>query len=63
MELGYCPATPSRPNLAFSFVFLDWMEALLLEAQVVVQDCSAVEFMLKEKLSKVCYIIIIIFYV
>lgn len=54
-ELGYWPATPTRPNLAFSFEFLDWMEALLLEAQVVVLDyCSAVEFMLKDKLSKVC---------
>lgn len=55
VELGYWPATPSRPNLAFSFLFLDWMEALLLESQVVVQDyCNAVEFMLKDKLSEVC---------
>ena len=55
VELGYWPATPSRPNPAFSFSFLDWMEALLLESQVVVQDySSAVEFMLKEKFSGVC---------
>ena len=54
VELGYWPATPSHPNLAFSFLFLDWMEALLLESQVVVQDyCSAVEFMLKDKLNQV----------
>ena len=54
IELGYWPATPSRPNLAFSFLFLDWMEALMLESQIVVQDyCNAVEFMLKDKLNEV----------
>jgi len=53
-DLGYWPATPSRPNLAFSFSFLDWMEALLLEAQVPSQDyCSAIEFILKDRLSEV----------
>ena len=58
VELGYWPATPSRPKLAFSFALLDWMEALLLECQVVIQDyCSAVEFMLKEKLNEVSAII------
>lgn len=32
------PATPSNPRYAFSFSLLDWMEALLLEAQVSVKD-------------------------
>lgn len=55
VELGYWPATPSRPKVAFSFAFLDWMEALLLECQVVVQDyCNAVEFLLKNRLNEVC---------
>ena len=54
IELGYWPATPSRPNLAFSFSFLDWMEALLLEAQVPSQGyCTAIEFILKDRLSEV----------
>jgi len=41
-KLGYWPATSSRPNLAFSFSFLDWMEALLLEAQVPSQHYHCV---------------------
>ena len=39
-ELGYWSAIPCRPNLAFSFCFFDWMEALLLEAQVSAQYYS-----------------------
>jgi len=55
-ELGYWPATPSRPNLDFSFSFFDWMEALLLEAQVATQDYrTAVEFILKERIFEVCF--------
>ena len=55
MELGYWPASPSRPVLAFSFSFLDWLEALLLECQIAVNDyCDAVEFLLKDKMKSVC---------
>ena len=54
MELGYWPATPSRPVLAFSLCFMDWMECLLLECQVSVHDYShAVEMLVKEKFEKV----------
>ena len=54
IELGYWPATPSRPGLAFSQAFMSWMEALLLECQVDVQDfSSAVEMFVKEKFTKV----------
>lgn len=53
MEFGYWPASPS-PVLAFSFLFLDWLEALLLECQVAVNDYSdAVEFLLKDKMKTV----------
>ena len=38
MELGYWPASPSHPLLAFSFLFLHWLEALLLECQLAVND-------------------------
>lgn len=56
IELGYWPATPARPNLAFTQSFMDWMEALLLECQVSVQDfTSAVEMIVKENFTKVSY--------
>ena len=58
MELGYWPTSPSRPVLAFSFLFLDWLEALLLECQLAVNDyCDAVEFLLKDKMKSVSIII------
>ena len=54
IEIGYWPATPTRPVLAFTRTFMDWMEALLLECQVSVQDFScAVEMIIKEKFMKV----------
>lgn len=54
IELGYWPATPSHPGLAFTQSFMDWMEALLLECQVAVQDfTSAIEMLVKEKFAKV----------
>ena len=56
IELGYWPATPTRPFLAFTQSFMDWMEALLLECQVCVQDfASAVEMIIKEKFTEVSY--------
>ena len=54
IKLGYWPATPTRPVLAFTHSFMEWMEALLLECQVSVQDfSSAVEMIIKEKFMKV----------
>ena len=56
IELGYWPATPARPSLAFTQSFMDWMEALLLECQVCVQNfSSAVEMMVKENFTEVSY--------
>ena len=50
IELGYWPATPTRPVLAFTKAFMDWMETLLLECQVSVQDFShAIRLMVKER--------------
>lgn len=40
IRLRYWPATTSRPTIAFSFQLLDWLEALLLECQVAVQDMT-----------------------
>lgn len=54
ISLGYWPATPTRPVLAFTHPFMEWMEALLLECQVSIQDfSSAVEMLIKEKYMKV----------
>jgi hypothetical protein len=48
-RLRLWPATPKQPKTAFAFDLLDWMEALLLECQVSVNDfCNA----LKAKLPK-----------
>ena len=39
------PSSPLRPQYGFSFELLDWAEALLLEAQVSLNDfCKAVHF-------------------
>ena len=39
------PSSPWRPQYVFSFELLDWAEALLLEAQVSINDfCKAVHF-------------------
>ena len=40
MELGYWPATPSCPVLAFSLSLMDRMGALLLECQVAVSGVA-----------------------
>ena len=54
IRLNYWPATPSRPSIAFSFSLLDWLQALLLECQVPVQDFSnALEFIITTKYDKV----------
>lgn len=54
VKFKYWPATPSRPSIAFSFAMLDWLEALLLECQVPVQDfVYAMEFLLKYRCGKV----------
>ena len=54
VELGYWPGTPSQPLVTFSFSFMDWMEALLLECQVSVQDFSnAIEVYLQENIVQV----------
>ena len=54
VRLNYWPATPSRPSIAFSFSLLDWLQALLLECQVPVQDFSnALEFIIATKYDKV----------
>ena len=56
IELGYWPVTPARPFLAITHSFMDWMETLLLECQVCVQDfASAVEMIVKEKFTEVSY--------
>ena len=54
VQLNYWPATPSRPSIAFSFSLLDWLQALLLECQVPVQNFSnALEFIIATKYGKV----------
>lgn len=36
------PSSPQRPNVAFTFDLLDWVECLLLECQVALKDfCKA----------------------
>ena len=50
------PATPQHSRLAFSFEFLDWAEALLLECQVAVKDlCKALYFKCPHLVFKVSY--------
>ncbi|CAB3988685.1 Hypothetical predicted protein [Paramuricea clavata] len=44
-RLRLWPATSKNPTFAFTFDLLDWMEALLLECQVSVNDfCKALDF-------------------
>ncbi len=48
------PATPHRPRLVFTFGLLDWAEALMLEAQVSLNDfCCSLAFRCRFKLLKV----------
>ena len=54
MRLRYWPGTPKRPQVAFSYALMDWMEALLLECQVVVQDfATALEVKIRGMFQKV----------
>ena len=54
IRLHYWPATSSKPLIAFTFQFLDWLEALLLEYQVAVQDMTqAISYLIKDKLGQV----------
>ncbi len=49
------PATPKQPQLAFTFQLLDWLEAVMLECHVAVQDfVSAVNSFSANKLLRVC---------
>ena len=48
--LQYWPTTSIRPSTAFSFQLLDWIEALLLECQVLMQDVfAAIQFLYSKK--------------
>ena len=58
MRLRYWPGTPTRPLVAFSFALMDWMEALLLECQVAVQDfATALEAKIRGMFKKLVYIL------
>ncbi len=58
------PSSPQRPQFAFSFEFLNWAEALLLEAQVSLNDfCKAIAFKCKHPLTKASVIFFIIKYI
>lgn len=58
METHLFPATPTQSQLAFTFQLLDWLEALLLECHVAVQDfVSAVGFLADSKLQ-VCLTVV-----
>ncbi len=48
------PATPHHPRMVFTFGLLDWVEALMLEAQVSLHDfCRSLTFRGGLKLLKV----------
>ncbi len=48
------PSSPQRPHFAFTFELLNWEEALLLEAQVSLNDfCKALSFKCHSIASKV----------
>ena len=54
LRLHLFPATPKHPQLAFTFKFLDWLEALLLECHVSVHDfVASVKFLSDNKLLQV----------
>ena len=51
------PASPQRPQIAFTFDMLDWAEALLLECQVAMKDlCKALRFRSPHLVIKVCVV-------
>ena len=48
------PATPKLPQVAFTFDLMDWLEALMLECQVSVQDfVAAIDSLTDVQLLKV----------
>lgn len=60
IRLNYWPATPARPSIAFSFALLDWLQALLLECQVPVQDFSnALKYIISTQYGKVWWMLMI----
>ena len=60
IRLHYWPATSSKPLIAFTFHFLDWLEALLLECQVAVQDMTqAISYLIRDKIGQVCHLVIV----
>ena len=51
---NYWPGTPVYPRVAFTFEFMDLLEALLLECHVAVQDFTqAWSYLVTKKLIKV----------
>ena len=51
------PSTPQRPHLAFTLDLLDWMECLLLECQVSLNDfCKALYFKCRHLVVKVTFL-------
>jgi len=53
------PSAPQRPHYAFAFELLDWAEALLLEAQVSLNDFSkALYFKCSRFAAKVSFLCI-----
>ena len=60
IRLHYWPATSSKPQIAFTFHFLDWLEALLLECQVAVQDMTqAISYLIRDQIGQVCHSVIV----
>ncbi len=51
------PATPKQPQLAFTFQLFDWLEVLMLECQIAVQDfVAAFEILTSSKLHQVNFV-------
>ena len=61
VRFSYWPGSPVNPNVAFSFEFMDLLEALLLECQVAIQDFTqAWSFLISQKLIEVCIISVLL---
>ena len=51
------PSTPNNSHLTFTFDFMDWIEALVLECQVALQDfCKALIYKCPYLIIKVNYL-------
>lgn len=48
-KLGLFPATPKHPKMAFTFQFLDLLEAMVLECQVSLQDFVGAIYLFLER--------------